>query len=965
MNYSQITYPIRLTIQFTLLISVLAYLGVLISPVFAKTKCPAEELNNCDYWVDYPKLLEEFKFQPLLEAKDKLKKLKRELRTKRSLNKLQKKCFRNRYKKDFDHFGEWLEKPVNKHNHLFQNWQQQTAHDLQNCEVQWHNSIKTAIGDYYAIVIGINQYCESQNSKACKKQGQWTSLRTAVNDAKTVSELLHEKYGFTVKTLLDEEATRENILKTFEAYQEQLDENDNLLIFYAGHGTSDPKTGAGYWIPVNAKTKKQDNWISGQEIFDFIKNSQARNSLVIADNCEAGMFMQTACDNVEMEIKEPKLSALPSDFQSLLKKSLMGSKILFTSSGTENATESGKGEHSTFAQPLIDRLKSGQHLTAFDLYGDIFNEVVYTASQRPRYVPLFSETEGDFIFLGKEFGQEIKKPKVVTKQSTQYGVVTPERKQFQLLTRDDSKLRKILFQQQQQQAKEESEKRCAAIHEKQRQESLRLVALSDQELKKGNITNAMLLALEGLPKTFPDHDRPYVAENEDKLSQVFLNLEKYSEHVMEGNNSINHVAFSPDGALIALVGRGGAIDLWHATFGQRLHTLIGHTSSVNHVVFSPDGEILATASDDNTARLWFVSSGKLIQTLRGHESGIGHAAFSPDGGRLATASSDKTARLWDVKSGKLIQTLRGHTNYVLHAAFSPDGGRLATASRDRTARLWAVPSGKLIQTLRGHEHIVKHAAFSPDGGMLATASDDKTARLWEIKSGKLIQTLRGHTNWVMHADFSPDGLKLATTSMDGTARIWPLLSTQKLIDEATKSVPRCLTPKQRQAFFLSDDPNWKLIEKGEQLAKTGQIQAAIDQFQRAQLQAPCLKFDPNDKARRIAAKAFFEEGKALAKQGKIQDAVVKFTEATRVDSRLKFAQPENYAGILAKSASNGYAYYFTNNCKYPVRLAIRFKNFSDSVWRTDGWWNIEAGKKTYLTNKTEDIRLKSKKTVWY
>ena len=392
------------------------------------------------------------------------------------------------------------------------------------------------------------------------------------------------------------------------------------------------------------------------------------------------------------------------------------------------------------------------------------------------------------------------------------------------------KAEKSLVKAEASQAKAEAQKKEALAQkdkaekqkrEAQRNQSFALSALSEMERDKGNLTNAMLLALEGLPQNLSEPERPYVVEAEVKLSQaVFEFSENYSERfVMDGDNSIYHLAFSPNGTLIALAESGGAVHLWEATSGQRLHTLIGHTNNVNHVAFSPDGEILATASDDKTARLWAVKSGKLIQTLRGHTSSVWHAAFSPDGGRLATASDDNTARLWEVKSGKLIQTLQGHENYV------------------------------------------RHAAFSPDGGMLATASDDKTAR------------------------------------------IWPLLSTQKLIDEATKRVPRCLTPKQRQDFFLSDDPNGEWIENGEELAKTGQIQAAIEEFQRVQLKAPCFKFDPTDKARRIAATAALEKGKALAQQGQIQAAVVKFTEATTVDAHLKLEQPENYAIALAQQAA--------------------------------------------------------------
>ena len=58
----------------------------------------------------------------------------------------------------------------------------------------------------------------------------------------------------------------------------------------------------------------------------------------------------------------------------------------------------------------------------------------------------------------------------------------------------------------------------------------------------------------------------------------------------------------------------------------------------------------------------------------------------------------------------------------------------------------------------------------------------------------------------------------------------------------------------REQFFLPTEPAWALIENGERLAKTGEIQPAKDQFQQAKLKAACFKFEPQEKAQRIAAR---------------------------------------------------------------------------------------------------------------
>ncbi len=237
----------------------------------------------------------------------------------------------------------------------------------------------TEYGNFHALVIGNNSY------------RHLSDLKMAVSDAEAVAAMLTEVYGFNVETLID--ATRYDIISALSRKRAQLTEKDNLLIYYAGHGSLDVGSDEGYWLPVDAEPDNPVNWISNNNISGQLRAMSAKHVMVVADSCYSGKLTRKVEANL-------KTGAERSAW--LERMNGRRSRTALTSGGLEPVLDAGGGGYSVFAKAFIERLRNNtQVLDGQGLFDAIKRPIVVNADQTPEYADIrkAGHDGGDFLFV--------------------------------------------------------------------------------------------------------------------------------------------------------------------------------------------------------------------------------------------------------------------------------------------------------------------------------------------------------------------------------------------------------------------------------------------------------------------------------------------------------------------------------------------------------------------------------------
>ena len=211
---------------------------------------------------------------------------------------------------------------------------------LENVSSNNSNAEKSSVR-IWATVIGVASY------------NHMPSLRYTDDDAYHFYAFLKSPEGGAlpdeqVQVLVDDNATKENILTSMRNTFLKADENDVVLFYFSGHGVE------GAFIPYDFNGF--DNRLHHYEIRQILDRSRAKHKLVLGDACHAGSLYSSTMESDALASRSIMANMLER-YYGAFENTDGGMALLMSSKGQEVSLEDSGFRSGVFSHFLIRGLK--------------------------------------------------------------------------------------------------------------------------------------------------------------------------------------------------------------------------------------------------------------------------------------------------------------------------------------------------------------------------------------------------------------------------------------------------------------------------------------------------------------------------------------------------------------------------------------------------------------------------------
>jgi hypothetical protein len=225
----------------------------------------------------------------------------------------------------------------------------------------------------------------------------WNDLVNPVEDARSLAKMLEEKYGFTVELI--ENPNVDDVFGKLRDYAERkFKPQDQLMIFFAGHGYFDDAFGEGFVVAKNSlmNDKGKTSYISHNRLRQIINNIPVDHVFLAMDVCFGGTFDPVIASNRgQVEVGET------TEEEFLVRKLDQRTRKYLTSGGKEYVSDGIPGKHSPFTLRLLEALANGGGSDRILTLSEI-KTYVEKMKPQPRLGGFGDDKpDSDFVFVAK------------------------------------------------------------------------------------------------------------------------------------------------------------------------------------------------------------------------------------------------------------------------------------------------------------------------------------------------------------------------------------------------------------------------------------------------------------------------------------------------------------------------------------------------------------------------------------
>jgi hypothetical protein len=203
---------------------------------------------------------------------------------------------------------------------------------------------------------------------ATDKYENWDDLVNPISDASIIAGLLKDKYGYEIE-MVENASLEEVTAKLYDYNTKKFNPQDQLFVFFAGHGYYDEVLGEGYVVASNSlmNDKGKNSYLAHSILRQRLENIKCEHIFLAMDVCFGGTF-----DPVLARARAGEAMDEATDNQYLVRKLSKRTRKYLTSGSKEYVSDGIPGKNSPFAAKFIQALReigggSGRILTLPEL----------------------------------------------------------------------------------------------------------------------------------------------------------------------------------------------------------------------------------------------------------------------------------------------------------------------------------------------------------------------------------------------------------------------------------------------------------------------------------------------------------------------------------------------------------------------------------------------------------------------